>query len=343
MRFMGKCLLCLPLAVSFTGTQAAQANTLESWLDDSATCLASLAGFNENRPWLQLTIAGDRVTVIVESGGRENVAVTLSCIRGGDAIAEGATYTVPEEISGGIDLPEERLQRNAFDRAGLATLVERGSGLAGVPEQIPLSLVVTSLSLPDPVVQTTLSFERPAFSTVTFDPEGQEIEDRAPPDTSWVAPMAEFKPTLSIEAPIRSSAKVMQFLRGALGNKTVVHRLVVDTGQVTVAYDDASNGYFMRQWSVDEGILVGRDPATPIDKQMGDLDTRCSRPATVDQLPTAFEKLSKKIGTRLDGAMMLILDCRADGGKTLQWELLGGDGQLVEGQPLLQEKFRFQP
>lgn len=336
-------LLGLLLVGLVAGAPAAHAAALGSWLDDSASCLATLAGFNEGRPWLQLKIAGDRVTVIVESGGRDNVLVTLSCVGGGDSIAEGAAFAVPEEISGGTDLPDERLKRNAYDRAGLAALVERGRSLANVPEQVPSSLMVTSLALPKPVVQTTLSFEQPESRTLSFDSAGREIEDRSPPEASWVAPTVESAPNLGIEAPIRSGTKVMEFLRGALGSKTVVHRLVVDTGMVTVAYDDATAGYVLRQWTVDDGMLVASNPATPIDKQLGELYKRCSRPATADELPAAFENLRKKLGARIDVAIMLTLDCYANGGKTIGWELLGGDGKLAEGQPLLQEKFRFQP
>lgn len=325
------------------GAPAAHADALGSWLDDSASCLATLAGFNEGRPWVQLKIKDDQVSVIVESGGRDNVLVTLSCESGGDGIAEGAAFAVPEEISGGTELPNERLQRGAYDRAGLAALVERGRSIAGVPEQIPSSLVVTSLALPEPVVQTTLSFEQPELRTLTFDSAGREIEDQSPPEASWVAPTVKSAPSLGIEAPIRSGTQVMEFLRGALGSKTVVHRLVVDAGMVTAAYDDATTGFVMRQWTVNDGMLVGSTPATPIDSQLGELYKRCGRPATADELPAAFKNLRKKLGARIDGAIMLILDCYANGGKAIEWELLGGDGKLVEGQALLQEKFRFQP
>ncbi len=337
---------CLPglLLIAMAGSMpAAHADALGSWLDDSASCLATLAGFNEGRPWLQLKIENDRVTVMVESGGRDNVLVTLSCVGGGDSVAEGKAFQVPEEISGGTDLPDERLPRNAYDRAGLAALVERGRSLAEAPKQVPSVLVVTSLALPEPVVQTTISFEQPGFRTLTFDSGGRVIEDRAPPESSWLAPKVEYGPSLGIEAPIRSGAKVMEFLRGALGNKTVVHRLIVDAGMVTAAYDDATAGYVLRQWTVDEGMLVGSTPASPIDRQLAELYKRCSRPATAGELPAAFEKLHKKLGERIDAAIMLTLDCYANGGKSIEWELLGGDGKLVEGQPLLQEKFRFQP
>ncbi len=322
---------------------AVQAEGLESWLDDSAACVATLAGFNEGRPWLQLKIADDRVTVMVESGGRDNVLATLSCGGGGDGISEGAAFAVPEEISGGTDLPDERLQRNAYDRAGLAALVERGRSLADVPEQIPLSMVVTSLALPEPVVQTTLTFGQPGPRSITFDSAGREVEDRSPPEASWLAPKAENKPSLGIQEPIRSGVQVMEFLRGVLGSNTVVHRLIVDGGMVTAAYDDATAVYVLRQWTVDEGMLVGSGPATPIDAQLAELYKRCSRPATAGELPGAIEKLLKKVGKRIDVAMMLTLDCYANGGRAIEWELLGGDGKMVAGQPLLQEKFRFEP
>ena len=335
--------LGLLLMSTVAGAPAAHADAVGSWLDDSATCLSTLAGFNEGRPWVQLKIVDDRVTVMVESGGRDNVLVTLSCVGGGDSVAEGKAFQVPEEISGGSDLPDERLPRNGYDRAGLAALVERGRRLAEAPEQIPSSLMVTSLALPEPAVQTTISFEQPELRTLTFDSTGRVIDDLAPPESSWVAPKVEYGPSLGIEAPIRSGAKVMEFLRGALGSKTVVHRLIVDAGMVTAAYDDAAAGYVLRQWTVDEGMLVGSTPATPIDSQLAELYKRCSRPATAGELPAAFDKLHHKLGERIDVAIMLTLDCYANGGKTIEWELLGGDGKLVEGQPLLQEKFRFQP
>jgi len=336
-------LLRLLLVGLVAGVPSAHADALGSWLDDSASCVSTLVGFNEGRPWVQLKIEDDRVTVFVESGGRDNVVATLSCVGGGDGISEGAAFTVPEEISGGTDLPDERLQRGAYDRAGLAALVERGRRLADVPEQVPLSLVVTSLALPEPVVQTTISFEQPELRNVTFDSAGREIEDRAPPESSWVTPKVESAPSLGIAEPIRSGAKVMEFLRGVLGSKTVVHRLIVDTGMVTVAYDDAAAGFVLRQWTVDEGTLASSDPARPIDKQLSELYKRCSRPATAGELPGAFENVIKQLGKRIDVAMMLTLDCYANGGKTIEWELLGGDGKIIEGQPLLQEKFRFQP
>lgn len=332
----------LLLVSLFAGVPAAHAGTLVSWLDDSAACVATLAGFNEDRPWLQLRIAEDRVTVMVESGGRDNVLATISCESDG-GIAEGAAYAVPEAISGGIDLPDERLQRGAYDRAGLAALIERGRSLADVPEQIPSSLVVTSLALPEPVVQITISFDQPELRSLTFDSAGREIEDRSPPAASWEAPQVENAPSLGIEAPIRSGTQVMEYLRGALGSKTVVHRLIVDGGMVTAAYDDAAAGFVLRQWTVDGGTLVSGSPAAPIESQQAELYKRCSRPATAGELPGAFEHLHKKLGKRIDGAMMLILDCYANGGKAIEWELLGGDGKVVEGQPLMQEKFPFKP
>lgn len=336
-------LLGLLLVGLVAGVPAAHADTLDSWLDDSAACLATLAGFNEERPWLQLKIAEDRVTVMVESGGRDNVLVTLSCETDGQSIAEGAAYAVPEAMSGGTDLPDERLQRDAYDRGGLAALVERGRSLADAPEQIPLSLEVTSLALPEPIVQTTISFQQPELRSLSFDAAGREIEDRSPPDASWVPAETVTGPSLGIETPIRSGAKVMEFLGGVIGSKTVVHRLIIDGGMVTAAYDDAAAGYVMRQWTVDDGMLVGSGPPTPIEGQLADLYKRCSRPAVAAELPRAFEKLHKKLGARVDGALMLILDCYANGGKAIEWELLGGDGKVVEGQALLQEKFRFEP
>jgi hypothetical protein len=321
----------------------ANAKSLDAWLDASVACVETLAGFNEGRPWLQLKFADDRVTVMVESGGRDGVMIALSCVGGGESIAEGGAFLVPAQISGDSDLPDERLPRNAYDRAGLAELVERGRSLAEAPEQPPLSLVVTSLALPGSMVQTTIAFEQPQFRSLTFDATGRVIDDQAPPESEWIAPPVEYGPSLGIEAPISSGAKVMEFLRGSLGSKTVVHRLVVDTGMVTAAYDDAAAGYVLRQWTVDEGMLVSSNPPSPIDGQLAELYKRCSRPATAGELPSAFDRLHKQLGERIEVAMMLTLDCYSNGGKAIGWELLGGDGKVVEGQPLLQEKFRFQP
>lgn len=338
---------CFRLAALLLGTAAASpdasANSLDAWLDDSVACIETLAGFNEGRPWLQLKFADDRVTVMVESGGRHGVMIALSCVGGGESIAEGGAYVVPEQISGGSDLPDVRLPRDAYGRDELAQLVELGRSLVEAPEQPPFSLVVTSLALPQSIVQTTIAFEQPDFRSLSFDPAGRVIDDLAPPESEWMAPPVEYGPSLGIEAPIRSGTKVMEFLRGSLGSKTVVHRLVVDTGMVTAAYDDAAAGYVLRQWTVDEGMLVSSTPASPIDQQLAQLYKRCSRPATAGELPSAFDRLQKQLGERIDVAMMLTLDCYSNGGKAIGWELLGGDGKLVEGQPLLQEKFRFQP
>ena len=333
----------LLLAGLAAAAPAAHADALGTWLDNSAACLATLNGFNEGRPWLQLKIAPDRVTVQVESGGRDDVAATLICEGGSDGIAEGAAFAVPNEISGGADLPDERLDRDAYDRAGLSELVKRATSLADVPEQVPQLLVVTSLALPAPVVQTTVTFDQPAARSVTFDAAGREVEDRAPPEASWVAPAVVSTPTLGIETPIRSGETVMEFLRGVLGSTTVVHRLIIDGGMVTAAYIDAAGAFVLRQWTVDEGMLAGSGEPSPIEAQQAELYKRCSRPATVGELPAAFGKLHKRLGKRIDGAMMLVLDCYANGGKAIEWELLGGDGKVVEGQALLQEKFPFQP
>ncbi len=331
------------LAVLAAAAPAAHADAFATWLDDSAACLATLNGFNEGRPWLQLKIAPDRVTVLVESGGRDNVAATLICEGGDGGIAEGPAFAVPDEISGGADLPDERLDRNAYDRAGLAALVERAISLASVPEQAPQSVVVTSLALPTPMVQTTVSFDQPAARSVTFDAAGHEVQDRAPPEASWVAPAVVSTPSLGIETPIRSGATVMEFLRGVLGSTTVVHRLILDGGMVTAAYIDPAGAFVLRQWSVDEGNLSGTSEPSPIEAQQAELYKRCSRPAKVGELPAAFGKLHKRLGKRIDGAMMLVLDCYANGGKAIEWELLGGNGKVVAGQPLLQERFPFQP
>lgn len=338
----GRDSLLLVLALgTFMAAPPAHADALGDWLEASATCVETLAGFNEGRPWVQLKIADGQVSVLVESGGRDNVLVELSC--SSDGMGEGGTYEVPEAISGGDDLPDERLARDAYDRDGLAALVERGRRLAGVRGQVPTSLVVTSLAVPEPTVQTTVGFGAPDHRSVNFDASGREVEDRVPPQSSWTEPVVDEQPSMGIESPIRSSAKVMAYLEGALGSKTVLHRLIVDGGMVTAAYDYAAAGYVMRQWTVDGGSLDGSSPASPIDAELAKLYKRCSRPATIGQLPAAYANLGKKLGKRIDAAIMLTLDCYANDGKAIQWELLGGDGKLVEGQPLLQEKFPYQP
>ncbi len=57
----------------------------------------------------------------------------------------------------------------------------------------------------------------------------------------------------------------------------------------------------------------------------------------------ANENVIKRIGARMDVAMMLTFDCYANGGKTIDCESLGGDGKIVEGQSIPQQTFRFQP
>jgi hypothetical protein len=318
---------------------AAFADALDDWLAAGASCVQTLAGFNEERPWLQLRFEEDAVTVLVESGGRDNVLVALRCAGGG--LSEGETYQVPQALSGGADLPDVRLPRDAYTREALAALVETGRRLTGARAQAPSSLVITSVAEPRATVLATVTFGEPTFRTVTFDPAGREVADTVPPIDDWTSPPVENRPSLGIETPIRSTADVLGWLVGALGTTAPVHRFIIDQGMVTIAYDDAQGRFVLQQWTVDAGNLRSSDAPQPIDAQLAQLYVRCKQPPRVAELPGAFAKLKPRLGKRLDAALMLVLECRNDSRKA-QWELLGGDGVVVEGQPLQQAMFPFE-
>jgi hypothetical protein len=317
----------------------ASADTLDAWLAASTSCVETLAGFNEGRPWLQLRFDDAAVTVLVESGGRDQVLVALRCADGG--LSEGGTYRVPQALSGGADLPDSRLPRDAYTRDVLAELVETGRRLSGARAQEPVSMVITSVAEPRATVLTTVTFGEPIFRTVTFDADGREVADTVPPIGDWQPPEVENRPSLGIEAPIRSGAEVFGWLVGALGGTTTVHRLIIDQGMVTVAYDDPQGRYVLQQWTVDAGNLYSGDEPTPIDANLRELYVRCTHPPRTSELPGAFGKLKPRLGKRLDVALMLTMECRNKARKP-QWELLGGDGVLVDGQPLHQLMFAFE-
>jgi hypothetical protein len=191
---------------------------------------------------------------------------------------------------------------------------------------------------PRDTVLTTVTFGEPTFRTVTFDSEGREVEDSVPAISSWEPPPVENRPSLGIETPIRSSADVMRWLGGAIGSGSPVHRFIIDQGMVTVAYDDPSGGYVLQQWFVDEGNLRSTSAPSAITAELAELYVRCARPPRASEMPGAFAKLAPRLGKRLDSALMLVLDCRNDARKPT-WELLGGDGVLVEGQALKQDQF----
>lgn len=317
----------------------AHADVLDDWTAAAASCVQTLAGFNEERPWLQLRVDGARVTVLVESGGRDDVLVALACEAG--EFFEGDTYRVPQALSGGAELPDVRLVREAYDGEALAALVEAARRLAGVEAQVPASMVITSVVEPRATVLTTVAFEEPSFRTVTFDADGNEAEDTVPPVSEWEPPAIASRPSLGIESPIRSSKVVFDWLVGALGATTPVHRLVIDQGMLTVAFDDPEGAYVLQQWWVDEGNLRSSDEPRPIDAQLAELYVRCTRAPRVSEFPGAFGKLKPRLGKKLDAAIMLTLECRNDARKP-QWELLGGDGVLVAGQALKQEVMPFE-
>jgi hypothetical protein len=326
-------------AVLLGAAGTAGATGLDAWLDASVECLQSLAGFNEERPWLQLRFEDDRTTVLVESGGRDGVLVALSC--GGGGFAEGDTFLVPAALSGGADLPDERLPRERYDRGRLADLVETGRRLTGARTQAPASMTVTAVMEPRDTVLTTVTFGEPTFRTVTFDADGREVADSVPAIADWAPPPVENRTSLGIETPIRSTPEVVEWLKGALGGTATIHRFIIDQGMVTVAYDDASAGYVLQQWFVDEGNLSSSGAASPISAELAELYVRCARPPRASELPGAFAKLAPRLGKRLESAMMLVLECRNDARKPI-WELLGGDGIVVEGQPLRQDQFPFE-
>jgi hypothetical protein len=329
-----------PILVLVLGTVgSAQAADLDAWLDAGTECLGSLAGFNEERPWLQLRFEDDRTTVLVESGGRDGVLVALSC--GGGGFAEGDTFLVPTALSGGTDLPDVRLPRERYDRARLADLVETGRRLTGARAQAPASMTITAVMEPRDTVLTTVTFGEPSFRTVTFDADGREVADSVPPIADWEPPPVENRPSLGIETPIRSSADVMRWLGGAIGSASPVHRFIVDQGMVTVAYDDPAAGFVLQQWFVDEGNLRTTSAPRAITAELAELYVRCKQPPRASEMPAAFAKLAPRLGKRLDAALMLVLECRNDARKPI-WELLGGDGVLVEGQPLRQDQFPFE-
>lgn len=318
----------------------ASADVLEAWLDAQAECVQTLAAFNDDRPWLQLRLEGERATVLVESGAQDGVAVALSCSARG--LAEGRTYAVPAVISGGRELPDERLPRARYDRAHLAELLETGRRLTGLRVQVPAALVVTAVVQPRDTVLTTVTFGAPGFRTVTFDAEGREVADPVPDLADWEPPpAADERPSLGVETPIRSLAEVTRWLAGAIGAATPVHRFIVDQGMVTVAYDDPAAGYVMQQWHVQDGNLGPIGAPSPVDAGLAGLYVRCTLPPRASGLSGAYAKLAPRLGRRLDAALMLTLECRNEARKPT-WELLGGDGALNEGQALEQRSYPFE-
>ena len=315
-------LLAATIALAFAGSARA-----DEVLESAASCIESLTGFNEDRPWAQLSIDRERVLALVESAREDRIYVELGCTYDGN-VFEGRRLQLPIRMTGG----RGGLDRAKYDASTLARAVDAALRQGGDGEWQSITITDLPGSMTTPLTTVVFDGDRtvnlgPTLSmTATRPPPASEMREAAPPAPTGT----QFASESLLDDPIR----VFGYLEGAVGREPV-QRVVIQPQMILVAYGPAS-ATKVRNWFLHDGAINGQDPE-PAGPSAG---SRCKTSPTLGEARGSLTRVMQQHAASIKRSMMLLLECDAPG-KPIRWQVIGGDGVVKEGQPLKQDYYPF--